>query len=163
DIDLERKKLSVCATLQNIGGKMELAEPKTAGSRRQISLLPQAVAALREHRVKQNEERLHVGACWQDSKLIFANQLGGPMDGTNLLKYWFYPLTKQAGLPRIRFHDLRHTAATLLLRQGVNPKIVSEMLGHAKVQITLDTYSHVLPDMQDVAVLAMEKALFSRA
>lgn len=159
DLDLDRGKLSVCATLQNIGGKMELSEPKTAGSRRQISLTPRAIDALRAHRARQNEERLHAGAYWQGYKLVFANQLGGPLDGTNLLKYWFYPLIERAGLPKIRFHDLRHTAATLLLRQGVNPKIVSEMLGHAKVQITLDTYSHVLPDMQDVAVLAMEKAL----
>lgn len=77
----------------------------------------------------------------------------------NLLHYHFLPLLKRAGLPRIRFHDLRHTAATLLLGQGVNPKIVSEMLGHASISITLDTYSHVLPDMPDLAAAAMDAAL----
>jgi integrase len=81
------------------------------------------------------------------------------MDGTNLLHYHFYPLLKRTGLPRIRFHDLRHTAATLLLGRGVNPKIVSEMLGHASVGITLDTYSHVLPTMQQSAAAEMDAAL----
>ena len=81
------------------------------------------------------------------------------MDGTNLLHYHFYPLLKRAELPRIRFHDLRHTAATLLLGRGVNPKIVSEMLGHASVGITLDTYSHVLPTMQQSAAAEMDAAL----
>ena len=81
------------------------------------------------------------------------------MDGTNLLHYHFYPLLKREDLPRIRFHDLRHTAATLLLGRGVNPKIVSEMLGHASIGITLDIYSHVLPDMQQHAAAEMDAAL----
>lgn len=83
------------------------------------------------------------------------------MDGTNLLHYHFYPLLRRTGLPRIHFHDLRHTAATLLLGRRVNPKIVSEMLGHAQIGVTLDTYSHVLPDMQRDAVQAMD-AILSR-
>ena len=77
----------------------------------------------------------------------------------NLLHYYFYPLLKRAGLPQVRFHDLRHSAATLLLGRGVNPKIVSEMLGHASVGITLDTYSHVLPTMQQSAAAEMDAAL----
>ena len=83
-----------------------------------------------------------MGEAWDSSlDLVFPNTVGKPMDGTNLLHYHFYPLLKRSDLPRIRFHDLRHTAATLLLGRGVNPKIVSEMLGHASIGITLDIYS----------------------
>lgn len=89
-----------------------------------------------------------------------SDRLGGLMDGLNFLKQCYYPTLKKAGLQRIRFHYLRHTAATLLLRQGVNPKVVSEMLGHASVAITLDIYSHVLLDMLDAAEQTMEMALF---
>ncbi len=81
------------------------------------------------------------------------------MDGMNLLHYHFYPLLKHVGLPRIRFHDLRYAASTLLLGRGVNPKIVSEMLGHASVGITLDIYSHVLPTMQRSAAAEIDAAL----
>ena len=76
-----------------------------------------------------------------------------------MTKYKFWPLLKRAGLPQVRFHDLRHTCATLLLIQNVNPKVVSEMLGHATIAITLDTYSHVLPNMQSEAAKALEDAL----
>ena len=96
---------------------------------------------------------------WDDQDLVFPNTVGKPMDGMNLLHYHFYPLLKRAELPRLRFHDLRHTAATLLLGRGANPKIVSEMLGHATVGITLDTYSHVLPTMQQSAAAEMDAAL----
>ena len=79
------------------------------------------------------------------------------MNPENLVKRSFKPLLERAGLPPIRFHDLRHTCATLLLSKGVNPKIVQEMLGHANISVTLDTYSHVLPGMQEVAVAAMDE------
>ncbi len=85
--------------------------------------------------------------------------MGGPTDYTNLMPRHFNPLLRQAGLPNIRFHDLRHTCATLLLTKGVHPKIVSEMLGHSSVSITLDTYSHVIPGMGEAAALAMEEVL----
>ncbi len=91
--------------------------------------------------------------------LVFCNTLGKPLDDSHVLLREFYPLLGRAGLPRMRFHDLRHTAATLLLGRGVNPKIVSEMLGHASIRITLDIYSHVLPDMQDQAAAALEGVL----
>lgn len=119
-----------------------------------------ATAALRTHQTRQAEERLALGETWDASlDLVFPNTLGKPMDGTNLLHDHFYPLLKRSGLPRIRFHDLRHTSATLLLGRGVNPKIVSEMLGHASISITLDVYSHVPPAMQAHAVAAMDDAL----
>lgn len=99
------------------------------------------------------------GAAWEKLDLVFPNTLGRPLDGTNLLKYWFYPLLKRANLPRIRFHDLRHTAATLLLARGINPKVVSEMLGHSHVSVTLGIYSHVMAHMQQQAAAAMDAAL----
>ncbi len=116
--------------------------------------------ALRAHRARQAEERLALGATWDSAlDLVFPNRVGKPLDANNLLHYHFQPLLKRAGLQPIRFHDLRHTAATLLLGWSVNPKIVSEMLGHASIAITLDIYSHVLPDMQAQAADATDAAL----
>jgi hypothetical protein len=100
-----------------------------------------------------------VGSLWSENGLIFASETGDPLDRRAVTALKFKPLLKRAGLPEIRFHDLRHTCATLLLTRNVNPKIVSEMLGHATIAITLDTYSHVLPNMRDAAAAAMEEAL----
>ena len=100
-----------------------------------------------------------MGFLWQENGLIFASEVGEPLDRRYVTTHRFKPLLKRAGLPQIRFHDLRHTCATLLLIKNVNPKVVSEMLGHASIAITLDTYSRVLPDMQDSATRAMEEVL----
>lgn len=91
---------------------------------------------------------------------MFTNEVGRCLDASNLVKYRFYALLSRAGLPRIRFHDLRHTAATLLLLQGVNVKVVSELLGHSSVAFTMDRYAHVLPSMQREAAEVMGEALF---
>jgi integrase len=124
-----------------------------------VALTPTAVAALRQHRARQAAERLAAGEAWQDWGLVFADVTGRPLSGIHVLRYEFLPLLKRAGLPRLRFHDLRHSCATLLLGRGVNPKIVSEMLGHSTVAITLDRYSHVLPTMQAAAASALEATL----
>ena len=105
------------------------------------------------------EQIERLGGLYEDQGLVFATQRGTLVNPTNLRKRSFAPLLEKACLPAIRFHDLWHTCATLLLARNVNPKIVSEMLGHATVAITLDTYSHVLPDMQEGAVRALEDAL----
>ncbi len=99
------------------------------------------------------------GDLWRENGLIFASESGSPLSRQHVTAHRFKPLLKRAGLPEIRFHDLRHTCATLLLSKNVNPKVVSEMLGHASIAITLDTYSHVLPTMQESAAKAMEDAL----
>ena len=96
---------------------------------------------------------------WQNGDLVFTSTVGTPVDVGNLTYKSFRPLLDRGGLPRVRFHDLRHTCATLLLSKGTHPKIVQEMLGHATISQTMDTYSHVLPDMQEKAVSAMESAL----
>ena len=90
---------------------------------------------------------------------MFASETGAPLDRRDLTSRRFKPLLERAGLPHFRFHDLRHTCATLLLTKNVNPKVVSEMLGHSSIAITLDTYSHVLPTMQESAARALEEAL----
>ncbi len=161
DVDLDGASLSVVTNLRRsrVAGT-ELAEPKTRGSRRRIALTPSTVVVLREHRTRQLEERLRLGAAWEDHDLVFADTTGTPLRANNVERRHFGPIMRKAGVPRIRFHDLRHTAATLLLVKGINPKIVSEMLGHASVTITLDKYSHVLPSMQLQAAAAMEDVLW---
>ena len=114
------------------------------------------VDALGRHLARQREERLLLGLGWDDHGLVFSNTVGKPLHPSNFLQRSFYPLLARAGLPRIRFHDLRHSAATLLLGLGIHPKIVSEMLGHSQIAITLDLYSHVTATMQQEAVRAFE-------
>jgi len=162
DVDLDRGFLQVSVSLQESDGPVRriLDEPKTAHSRRRIALSVSAVAALRQHRQRQDEERRIAGEVWDGRlNLVFPNTIGRPLHPCHMRRRLFGPLLKQASLPAIRFHDLRHTAATLLLRRGINPKIVSEMLGHANISITLDTYSHVTPDMQQAAAAAMDDVL----
>lgn len=160
DVDLDAATLQVRATMQRtkVGG-LAISQPKTAASRRQIALTGMAVAALRRRKIRQAEEKLKTGPAWEDNDLVFPNTLGKPMEATNLLHRSFAPLLEKTALPKIRFHDLRHTAATVLLRKRVPAKVVSEMLGHSNIGITLQVYSHVLPDMQREATAAMEAAL----
>jgi integrase len=152
DIDLDRASLSVMVNLQRPRTGLNMtAKPKTRGSRRRIALTDQAVTSLREHRARQLEERLKLGELWTDQGLVFPNLHGGPYRANNLEIGNFGPLIHAAGMPPIQFHDLRHSCATILLLAGINPKGVSEMLGHSSVAITLDLFSHVLPDMQTQA------------
>jgi len=159
DVDLAAGMLQVRHTLLRIRDGLQLTEPKTARSRRHIALAPSAVDALRHHRSRQATVRLRLGQVWEDHDLVFANEIGKPVEAGNLLRRSFWVLLEKAELPHIRFHDLRHTAATLLLQQSVHPKVVSELLGHSSIGLTLDTYSHVIPDMQQQAVAAMDSLL----
>ena len=159
DVVLEEGSLSVRRTLSETRSGRVFKTPKN-GKGRSIRLTKQAVDALRRHRKRQNEERLGLGTLWEDNGFVFPSKVGTPMNAKNLTARSFKPLLERAGLPRtVRLHDLRHTCATLLLGKGVHPKIVQELLGHATIAITLDTYSHVLPTMQSEAVTAMEAAL----
>jgi integrase len=159
DVDLEAGTLQVRRTLTTAKGGPVLSAPKTKGSRRSVGLSQTAVNTLRSHLERQLEEIDRAGSSWLENGLIFASETGEPLERRNVSKYQFKKLLKRAGLPDVRFHDLRHTCATLLLGSNVNPKIVSEMLGHATIAITLDTYSHVLPNMQNEATKALEDAL----
>jgi integrase len=142
---LENATVSVRRTLTKSGGRLLLGEPKTKKSRRTIQLTDEAARALREHLVRQVEHIQRHGDLYREEGLIFASKVGTLINPTNLRQRSFASLLKQAALPKIRFHDLRHTCATLLLSRNVHPKFVQELLGHANIAITLDTYSHVIP------------------
>jgi integrase len=164
DVDLDKAALQVVHSLQfSNGGKWTLSSPKTKQSRRQIVLAPMTVEALRGHRKRQLAERLALGSLWAEHELVFTQPGGEPLHREHVTQRQLKPLLKSAGLPCIRFHDLRHTAATLLLLQGVHPKVASEMLGHSNVGITLGLYSHVLPSMQEAAAAAMERVFSASA
>src|SRR5688500_2506638 len=119
------------------------------GKGRSMRLTGWAVEALKSHKAAQNAERLRLGDLWEDNGLIFCTTAGRPLDFRNVATASFKPLLKEAGLPDIRLHDLRHTCATLLLSHGHHLKLVQELLAHSSVALTLDRYSHVLPGMGD--------------
>jgi integrase len=137
DVDLDAATLSVCHQLQARRGK-HLTEPKSDRSRRTLPLPEFAVKALRAHRARQLQARLIAGSRWQDTGHVFTTSIGTPMDGSRVSKHFRTALAK-AGLPRKRFHDLRHTAASLLLVQGVHPRVVMETLGHSQIGVTMNT------------------------
>jgi len=152
DFDLRARTLHVSHTLQDVKGQLELAETKTHRSRRPVLLPRKVVEALVAHRLEMEEKGIESDFCFCDSH-------GKPLRKSNFIRRSFKPLLRKAGLPDIRFHDLRHTAATLLLARGVNPKVVQERLGHANVSLTLDVYSHVLPSMQQDAADRLDDLL----
>ena len=158
DVDLDTGTLRVRWSLQRIAKTLQLVAPKTEHSKRTITIPPPAVAALRAHRVRQMEERLRAGAAWQDTGLVFTTPIGTPLDKANLGKR-FKAVLKQVGLPSMRFHDLRHCCASLLLAQNVHPKVVQEILGHSQISMTLDLYSHVLPAAKSDAADLMGRLL----
>ena len=146
--------------IQGVRRHFSLGEPKSARSRRTINLPAFVVKALRAHRARQLEERLIAGGDWQDSGLVFTTRRGTPLDPRAATKV-FHAIRSAATLPPIRFHDLRHTAATLLLAQGVSPRVIMETLGHSQISLTLDTYSHILPALQQEAADRMDAVLGS--
>ncbi|TAK36118.1 MAG: site-specific integrase [Chloroflexota bacterium] len=162
DIDLKTNRLIVQRALQKQKGKgLVFVEPKTERSRRTIHIAAGTVVVLRQHRARQVEERLKAGALWEDKDLAFCTETGAPLT-QDMARSPFQTALRRAGLPSIRLHDLRHTAATLLLAQGVHPKVVQEMLGHSTITLTLDTYSHVIPALHAEAAAHMDR-LFTLA
>ena len=165
DIDFKEKRVTVSKSLTRTkGGGWSLEEPKTDRSRRTIPLPKACIADLREHKRLQSKRILKAKeGKYNDQGFVFAAANGQPMSEINILNRHFKPLLQNAKLPNIRLYDLRHTCATLLLSAGVNPKVVSERLGHASIVLTLDCYSHVLPDMQKEATEKLEGMLFNVA
>jgi integrase len=159
DVDLERGVLRLRHGLVREGGKTTLGDLKTPKSRRSVRLTRAAAGTLRSHLERQLEEMERIGSLYQPGGLVFATEIGTLINPSNLRNRSFKPLLKRAGLRDNCFHDLRHTCATLLLLQGTHPKLVQELLGHATIAMTLDTYSHFLPSMGDQTVKAMEAAL----
>jgi len=160
DVDLETNMLRVRRTLSETRSGYVFEPPKN-GKGRSIKLTQAASDALRGHLERQLVEIDGSGDDYQDQGLIFPSRKGTPMNARNLTGRSFKPILKGAGLPDIRLHDLRHTCATLMLCEGVHVKLVQELLGHATIAITLDTYSHLLPGMGDEATGAMDR-IFSR-
>jgi integrase len=167
DIDLDAARLQVSHTLQRIRrpgeakGKLELIAPKTDKSRRAIALPQVAVSALYAHRGRQEQERKSCGSRWRDTGMVFTTGIGTMLDQRNMLRAFYgimntpdpgdpEPDTKKKRklFPRLRFHDLRHSAATLLLAQGVHARYIMELLGHSSITLTMNTYGHVLEEMQ---------------
>ena len=155
DVDLEAGGLRVRHALQRMNRSVQLVEPKTSRSRRQVALPASVVTILRDHRKRQLQERLWAGSRWQEGGFVFTSSIGTPMMGSDVTRR-FQSLLAAAGLPRMRFHDLRHGAASLLLAQGVHPRVVMEMLGHSTIALTMNVYSHVIPELQREAADKME-------
>jgi len=159
DLDLEAGTLRIERTRSAAKDGPTFTTPK-GGKARNAHLTPRALEALRRHRAGQNEMRLAAGVLWEGNDLIFPTRTGGVMRPSTLTDDHFKPLLERAGLPRsVRFHDLRLTAATLLLSRGVHPKLVQELLGHSSIAMTLDRYSHWIPSMGEQTAAAMEAAL----
>jgi len=160
EVKLEEGQLTVSQALQRQkGGGLVLAAPKTERSRRAIELPMSLVSALRAHRVRQIEERLAIGPRWQDTGLVFTSRVGTPLEPRNLFRH-FKSKLRAAALPNIRFHDLRHSAASLMLAQNVPLRVVMEVLGHSSIRLTADTYSHVMPPQMTEAVEKVADVLF---
>ncbi|MGG3288962.1 tyrosine-type recombinase/integrase, partial [Geobacillus stearothermophilus] len=163
DVDFENKKIRIKRSLCFVSGKgLIFKEPKTKKSKRQISISQHVVNVLKKHKQKQEFQKEKLGTQYQDNNLIVCTDDGKPLDPRNLLRQ-FYRLIEEASVPRISFHDLWHTHATILMQQGENPKVVSERLGHSRVGITLDLYSHVSDDLQEQAAEKFENALLKQS
>jgi integrase len=151
DIDLLLCQLSVTRTIHQLhNGTIVFGEPKTSKSRRVVSLSPSTAIVLREHKEQQAQLRQSLGLALADDALVFSQYDGKPLLPDSITQAW-RKLARRVGLKGIRLHDARHTHASLMLKQGIHPKIVQERLGHASIQITLDTYSHVAPGLQEAA------------
>ncbi len=158
DVDLNRSRISVRRTLIKAGAEPVMGTPKS-GRGRAIAISADLVRLLRKHKAEQNEWRLRLGDSYNNLDFVFAKQNGNPLQINNLGQREFRKLTEKAGIKQIRFHDLRHTCATLLLENDLHPKIVQERLGHSDISMTLNRYSHVTPTMQESAARLMGNIL----
>lgn len=161
DIDLERRQLSINKSLQRGSGHGQvLLETKTRRSRRTLVLPVKTTEALRAVRVQQDQQRRAAGSAWHASDFVFTSSTGQPLDQRNVLRM-FRRVLRTAQLPRMRFHDLRHSCASLLLAQHIPARVVMETLGHSRISVTMDTYTHVMPALMHDAADAMDRSLDS--
>ena len=159
DINFDAATAAICRAAQYLPETgVSFRQPKTARGRRTIALSEDTIRTLREHRTRQLEHRLAMGPGYQDHNLVFPHVDGTPQPPYRV-SATFRHLVQRSAVGPVRFHDLRHTAATLMLRAGVPIKVVSNRLGHATASLTLDTYSHVTPDMERDAVAAIDGVL----
>ena len=158
DVDMEAGCISINRALVPVNGVVYISEPKTKRGRRTIALDPETLAALKAHAAGQLNEQSEWGEGWVDTSHVFTREDGQPLSPSFVSKN-FHALARSAALPKIRLHDLRHSYATLALASGVNPRIVSGRLGHSTVALTLDIYSHVLPQQDQQAAEAIADLL----
>jgi integrase len=158
DVDFEAGLIHARFELQRLEGKFQLVELKSRRSHRTVAMPPYIAEKLLEHGARQREEHLLLGPEWHDSDLVFTSHTGRPLDGRNVTRS-FQRLLKRAGLPKRRFYDLRHSCATLLLVQGVPARVVMEILGHSQIGLTMNTYTHVLPELTRAAAGGMQEFL----
>ena len=159
DTDLVSSVIHVTQGLHMLRNKQPIfAPPKTAKSRRSVALSPDAVGALQQHYAERKVVCESLSTILTGEDLVFGDVYGSPLSPSTV-SHAFRDICKKVAIEGIRFHDLRHTHATLLMKQGVNPKVVQERLGHSSISVTLDIYSHVVPGMQEVAAMQFDEAL----
>jgi integrase len=160
DIDIDTRTLRVQRSLQRINGSLQETPPKSASSRRNLPLSEGLVAVLRQHQVRQHEERLALGPCWPQTDYVFTSTTGTPIEPRNVNRQWDQH-RDALGRPDLRLHDLRHAAATLLLAAGTHPRVLMDILGHSQFSTTMNTYAHVMPPAKEQAAVAIDQALFA--
>jgi integrase len=159
DVSFEERTLHVHQAVQRIGRKVQVTEVKTDRSRRTLALPDNVIRALRLRRAHQAQQRLLSGAQWQDQDLVFTGPNGAPLEPVTLNRA-YKALLKAAELPiETRFHDLRHSAASLLLAQGVHARVIMDLLGHSSISVTMNTYGHIMPAAMREAASTMEAIL----
>jgi integrase len=159
DIDFTEGLLTMRQALQRIDGHLLLVEPKTSLSRRTVPVPAPTLLALRVHRSHQSVERLSAGSNWHDSGLVFVTHSGTPLEPRNVNRAW-YAVRETPGLGAVRLHDLRHSCASFLLAAGASPRTVMKLLGHSQIGLTMNTYTHVLPDVERAAIDAAAETIF---
>jgi len=162
DVDLPLATISVTQSLQRLyGGEFSVREPKSTHSRRLIPLPPSLAVLLRSHKEHEEQRKKLLGKTVAPTDLVFSRYDGSPLDPSTV-SHTFADIVTKSGLKNVRFHDLRHAHASLMLRTGANPKVISERLGHSSIAITMDIYSHVMPGLQEEAAIRFEEALKPR-
>lgn len=159
DLDFDKATATIRQTLLRVDGRLTFAEPKTDRSRRTIPVPAPTLARLRVHRDSQAADRLASGGRWKDHGLVFASTIGTPLEPRNVDRAW-HAVRKNLGLDGIRLHDLRHACATFLLASGASPRTVMKTLGHSQISLTMNTYAHVLPEIERAAVDDAARHLF---
>ena len=162
DVSLDRGVLVIRHALKREGGTLVLGEVKTAKSRRSLNIPRPVVDSLKAHRARQTQERLAVGEAWTDSGLVFTTQVGTPLDPRNIYRD-FVGVCERSGLGRWHPHELRHSAASIMLAQGVPIEVVSDILGHSSIRMTADVYGHILEPQRAAAADAMAEALWGES
>ena len=158
DIDLDMLSISVSQVLLKRRGTCQFKEPKTSRSRRRIAMTPKLACYLREYKAERDSLYWHLGQPPTLDSLVFSSTEGKPLD-PSILSHAFHKIAESASLQNVRFHDLRHTFASLMLLKGAKPKVISEALGHASVAFTMDVYSHIMEGMQEDAMTLLDEVM----